>query len=95
MTLALFNALIGKEFLNDGDRYEGEYKDSYKDGRGKKEGDLLILTFFNAFIGKKFWKNGDVYEGEWKKDKISGMGRKFDLKGKILEEGIFEEGVLI
>jgi len=62
----LFNALIGKFFWNDGDRYEGEWKDNKMHGQGKKSAFLnylLILTLFNAFIGKNFWNDGNRYEG--------------------------------
>jgi len=36
LILTLFNALIGKKFYNNGDRYEGEWKDGKKHGQGKK-----------------------------------------------------------
>jgi len=37
LILTLLNALIGKEFYNDGDRYEGEWKDGKKHGQGNKK----------------------------------------------------------
>jgi len=37
LILTLFNTLIlGKFFYNDGERYEGEWKDGMKHGQGKK-----------------------------------------------------------
>jgi len=56
---------------------------------------LLILTLFNAFIGKYFWNDGNRYEGEWKDGWINEKGKKFDSKGKLIEEGMFAKGVLI
>jgi len=35
--LTLLNALIGKQFLNSGGRYEGEWEDGKKHGQGKKK----------------------------------------------------------
>ena len=90
--------LKGKIFYNDGKIYEGEFKDGKKHGQGKKSdllNNLLILTLFNTLIGKFFCNNGDKYEGEWEEGWINGKGKKFDSKGKLIEEGIFAEGVLI
>jgi len=81
LLLILFNALIGKYFWNDGDRYEGEWKIGINHGQGNKcdwLNDLLILTLFNAWIGKFFQNNGDRYEGEWKDDMKQGQGSKSD-----------------
>ena len=47
MILTLFNAFIGKFFGNNGDRYEGDWKDDQMHGYGKKT-DLFILRLFNA-----------------------------------------------
>ena len=55
----------------------------------------LILTLFNALIGKYFYNDGARYEGEFKDGGINGKGKKFDSKEKLIEEGIFAEGVLI
>jgi len=75
LILTLFNDLIGEFFCNDGDRYEGEWKDGKKHGQGNKSdllNALLILTLLNSSIGKCFFKNGNRYEGEWKVDKKHG-----------------------
>jgi len=45
--LTLFNASIGEKFCNNGDRYEGEWKDDKIQGLGKKSdlsNDVLMLT---------------------------------------------------
>jgi len=39
--IAIFDDSIGEYFWNNGDRYEGEWKDSKKHGKGK-EGSLCI-----------------------------------------------------
>ena len=41
--LTIFNILIGEYFWNNGDKYEGEFKDGQENGQGKKR-DLFILT---------------------------------------------------
>ena len=37
LILTLFNALIGKKLYNNGDRYEGEWKDGKTHGQGNKK----------------------------------------------------------
>jgi len=80
LILTLFDDSIGKSFYNNGDRYEGEFKDSKYHGQGKKQVikfyDLLILTLLDDSIGKWFGNNGDRYEGEWKDGKVHGQGKK-------------------
>ena len=91
MILTLFITLTGKLFCNNGNRYEGEFKDDNMHGQGKKSdllNDLLILTLFNTLTGKFFYNNGDRYEGEFRDDWINGKGKKFDSNGKLIEEGI-------
>jgi len=75
LILALFNALIGEFFFNDGGKYEGEWKDGNMHDQGKKSdllNALLILTLFNILIGKSFHNDGNRYEGEWKAGKKHG-----------------------
>jgi len=60
-----------------------------------RKSDLLILSLFNILIGEYFLNNGDIYKGEWKEGWINGKGRKFDSKGKLIEEGTFVKGVLV
>jgi len=47
------------------DRYEGNWRNDKKNGRGKEEYDL---------IGVYLYKNEDKYEGEWVDDKKTGRG---------------------
>jgi len=75
LILSLKNVFKGKKVWNNGDRYEGEWKDDKMYGQGNKRdlfNDLLILSLKNTFIGKKVWNNGDRYEGEWKESTIHG-----------------------
>jgi len=53
----LFNAfrffyfsLIGKFFWNDGDRYEGEWKDGKRNGQGKKSALLNYLLIHHCSL---------------------------------------------
>jgi len=76
--LVFYCALIGEYFLNDGEKYEGEWKDGKAHGQGKSIdllNDSLVLKLFNASLGKYIWNNGDRYEGEWKDDKKHGQGK--------------------
>jgi len=56
MDLGLFS-IVGKFFWNDGDRYEGEWKDGKAHGQGNKSAllnDLLILKIIHYFIRQVF-----------------------------------------
>ena len=51
LILTFINILIGQFFSNNGDRYEGDWKDDIVNGHGKKSDllkYLLILTLFNT-----------------------------------------------
>jgi len=80
LILTLIDDSIGKWFGNNGNRYEGEWKNDHRHGQGKKQVikfyDLLILTLIDDSIGKWFGNNGDRYEGEWKDDYRHGQGKK-------------------
>ena len=68
--------LISKYFFNNGNLYDGEWKDDRKHGQGNKSdlsNDLLML---NDLIGMFLWNDGDKYEGEFKYDKKDGQGNK-------------------
>ena len=49
----------------DGTKYEGEWKNEKKEGKGKLYFDL---------VGIRSYPNGDIYEGGWKEDQKSGQG---------------------
>jgi len=46
LILTLFDYSLGELFLNDGDRYEGEFKDDVLHGKGKKEVIYLLIYWF-------------------------------------------------
>ena len=61
--------------LIDGDRYEGEYKDDKKNGKGKfiyNNGDRYEGEYKDDNRNGKgifFYNNGDRYEGEYKEER--------------------------
>ena len=74
-----------------GDRYEGEFKDDKRTGRGtyywasgnRYEGEFVDGDF-NGW-GKKYWASGKRYEGEWKNDKRTGRGTFYWANGDRYE----------
>ena len=81
LILTLANDIIGSIFYSDGQIFQGEWKDSQKNGQGKKSDfnciffiDSCIVLF--AVIGKFFYNDGNRYEGEWKDGKKHGQGKK-------------------
>ena len=75
---------IGKLTYNDGDIYDGEWKNDqkegkgiYKWGKGKWEGDIYDGEWKNGQQeGKGIYKFiiGDIYDGEWKNGQQEGKG---------------------
>ena len=77
LILRLLDDSKGKKFWKNGCKYEGEWKDSKKDGTGKKEVMYLwlIITLHDDSIGKWFGAMGEIYEGGWKDNKMHGFGK--------------------
>ena len=48
LILSLFDDFVGKWFWNNGERYEGEWKDDIMHGKGKKE--VIYLSFHCLMI---------------------------------------------
>ena len=87
--------LKGIMLYNDGARYEGEWKDDKKNGKGiyisphyfncekniglKYEGEFLNDKFEG--FGIALYSNGDKYEGEWKNNKKYGRGILTNIEG--------------
>ena len=87
--------LKGVMLYNDGARYEGEWKDDKKNGKGiyisphyfncekniglKYEGEFLNDKFEG--FGIALYSNGDKYEGEWKNNKKYGRGILTNIEG--------------
>ena len=69
----------GKFFFDNGNRYEGEWKDGNYHGQGKKSdllNSLLIIFFslYNALIGEYFMNDGARYEGRFQFNELNGQG---------------------
>lgn len=58
--------LLGTYSYANGNKYEGQWKQKKKDGKGKTLTSALgVLTF----------SNGDKYDGQWSDDQMSGNGK--------------------
>ena len=72
---------FGIHTYENGDVYEGEWKDNNRHGFGKYTfiyGDIYEGEWRNNKndgVGKYTWANGDVYEGEWKDNLRTGQER--------------------
>ena len=81
----------GKMIYNNGDKFEGEFKNEIKEGKGKmiyKNGDIYEGEFKNdkrEGNGKMNYKNRDIYEGEYKNDEREGNGKMIYKNGDIYE----------
>ena len=71
----------------DGTKYEGQYFDDKKEGRGK------FYWYDNPlnFILISFRPTGQVYDGEWKNGKQHGKGKFIDTDG-VERTGVWENG---
>ena len=72
-------------------RYEGEWKNNLKHGKGSyyyKNGNIYKGEWFQGLMhgyGIMYYKNGDEYEGNWKYNKRTGYGRISYNNGSIYE----------
>ena len=62
----IFN-IIGIYYYADGNRYDGEWSNNEKKGRGN----------LNLLVGILYYIDGGRYEGEWKNNKKFGKGNSF------------------
>ena len=82
---------------DNGDKYDGEFVDNVKEGRGVYyygNGDKYEGEFFDDVkdgFGIYYYKNGERYEGDFKNDKKDGHGIYYYLDGDRYE-GEFKEG---
>ena len=97
----------GVMIYNNGARYEGEWKDDKKNGKGifisshyfncenniglKYEGEFNNDKFEG--YGKALYSNGDKYEGEWKNNKQYGKGTLTNIGGTKYE-GEWIDGII-
>lgn len=66
----------GTYSYNDGDRYEGEWKDDARSGTGK---------FFNTALGTTHYAEGGKYEGQYIDDMKSGKGKMEFPNGDVYD----------
>ena len=88
-------------YYGNGDVYNGEWKNSKKNGKG-----IIVYKSGNKYDGyweegKKsgkgiyYFKNGDFFKGEWKNGKKNGKGVFYYKDKNLEEEGLrwyFEKG---
>ena len=83
----------GIEFFNNGDMYEGNYKDNKKEGKG-----IYYFNFGDNYEGDYknderdgkgiyYYNNGDRYEGDFKNGKFEGKGKYYYKNGDRYEGG--------
>ena len=85
---------------NNGDIYEGEWKEDKPDGEGKyffKNKSSYKGNFREGLRegkGTMKYNNGDIYEGEWKEDVAEGYGIYYVKEDKEWRVGNFVDGSL-
>ncbi len=73
--------------FNNGEKYEGEYKNGIKNGKGKytfSNGDIYEGEYKNGLRdgeGDYIYKNGDKFTGLWKKGTANGYGEMYYING--------------
>ena len=78
--------------------YEGDFKNGKSEGKGKyvyPSGAYYIGEFLNDQFhgqGRYVYSDGIVYIGKYKNDKKHGQGILMDKNGKVLQDGIWENG---
>ncbi len=89
----------GEYFATNGETYSGDYKNDMKDGSGTyiwKSGDKYIGEWKKNLQdgeGTYFWNDGGRYVGGWKDHKMHGKGIEYAPDGKIIKQGIWDNGV--
>ena len=84
-----------------GESYSGEYKDDMKEGKGTyiwSSGDKYIGEWKRNLQdgdGTYIWNDGGRYEGQWKDHKMNGKGIEYDPDGKIIRQGLWDNGKFI
>ena len=84
-----------------GESYSGMYKDDMKDGKGTyiwNSGDKYIGEWkknLHDGEGSYIWKNGGRYVGQWKEHKMHGKGIEYAPDGKIIQQGLWDNGIFI
>ena len=91
----------GKEIYINGEYYVGDFKNDFKNGKGKifnKFNNIKIESEWVNNIAKdnkyiiEYYDNGNKkFEGEYNGVNRNGEGKEYDYKEKLIFEGIFEE----
>jgi ankyrin repeat protein len=89
--------LVSYKFYENGDVYDGEWKDDMKEGNG-------IMIYANRDVykgewgddvkqgnGKMIYANGDIYKGEWEDDMKEGNGTMIYVNGDIYDGEWFND----
>ena len=85
----------------DGSKYVGEWRNNKQSGQGVltlPDGDKYVGEFLEGEIngqGTYFFSNGEKHIGQYKDGKLNGKASKFNKTGKVFEQGIYEDDVLI
>lgn len=95
--MSLPSTFIGKKITLSGTVYEGEFKDSLKEGQGREESSEHIyygqfMSDMKHGIGRLTYKGiNDIYEGEFINNHINGKGKYYWANQEIYE-GTFING---
>ena len=87
--------------LSYGDQYSGGFKDSKFHGQGTinySNGDMYIGQWKDGNydgIGSYVFFDGSKQIGQFKNNKLNGKATKLDETGKVFEQGVYEDDVLI
>ena len=91
----------GKEIYINGEYYIGDFKNDFKNGKGKifnKFNNIKIESEWVNNIAKdnkyiiEYYDNGNKkFEGEYNGVNRNGEGKEYDYKEKLIFEGVFEE----
>jgi hypothetical protein len=81
----------GRKVYDNGNVYDGDWKDGQSSGFGKfiwSDGNIYEGNFKDGNfhgIGKMTYANGDAYEGNWKDDNFHGIGKMTYANGDVYE----------
>ena len=94
----------GTDTFANGNKYVGEYKDNRPNGHGtftitvgQWNGDQYVGDFKDGNWdgeGTYTYANGSKYVGQYKNSKPNGQGVLYASNGAIIEQGIYENGIL-
>ncbi|MBV9548998.1 MAG: hypothetical protein JO256_04925 [Alphaproteobacteria bacterium] len=79
-------------------RYEGEV-DGFGTLTGGPDQDYReyhgqVRAILRSGLGVSYGKDGTVQVGRFEFDRLNGYGARYDAQGKLLEQGLYERGIL-